>query len=725
MADTIQSLEAAAEQKFGLPAGVLGSVRQQETGGKQAYLDDPTKAHYPTGYTKSGVKSSAFGPYGILDSTAKQPGYGTAPLADKNSLAAQVDFAASYLAGRTKHAGSLEAGLAGYGEGSKYANQVLSRLGDTQMTPTTPQSPAPSNIDSMAASNMQRNDVTAAALEGFQAQMQTLYQGAQSLFSSMGSNAETVKATEAMATADAQAKSAGIAATLGTDPAASSYMMDKVAEQYSKAYEKNQRYADKIAHATDLTNVYKDPLNWVGNALFYDVNVLGEQATRRQADSARDRYIGLNNMTQEGAQTQNAIKQSVTTETAKMAGELARQEMDFKVTQLQMESIKTASDATVKVAQLRNDNMNIALRKRDQQLQEQNIAAARMNAQTQSTSLALALEERQERLNLKKEEAEAREGMLQNINLGRKLNGDLPPFKTFSELQTAIKMDKQLADSVSSQYQAGLVASQTGQATIANSPYEALKYVASTGAVITDGRARVISFLDGQRTSIVNDPKLVGTIKKPADLAKVLDANSQNTASAMLRNIAAGGDKNLYAPPTLAVLNADPALAETYLAQKILQPYEALGNKDINFKYATNALLKAVKDKEITMQQADSELGFLAEKIKGYNNAQMRYKATAGLPDMAAVNVPLDDNSALSSSVNRMQPIRTGFNLLDGTTGAITNVVQTVLGGTDETIVDLADPNKRSAYLNKRMAQQIPLVLRQQSATQTKIGGQQ
>lgn len=724
MADMIQTLEAAAEQKYGLPAGVLSSIRQQETGGQQAYLDDPTKAHYPTGYTKDGVKSSAFGPYGILESTAKQPGYGTAPLADK-SLSAQVDFAASYLTGRANKAGSLEAGLAGYGEGSKYATQVLNRLGGSTMATTPAPAPATSNIDAMAASNMARNDVTANALESFQQQIQGVMRSAQDMLSSMGTNAETVKVTEQMATADAQAKSAGIAAALGTDPSQSGYMMDKVAEQFTKAYDRNQSFADKLAHATDLTNIYKDPLNWLGNALLFDVNVLGEQATRRQADSAQSRYLALNQMTQQGAQTQNAIKQSVTTETAKMAGELARQEIDFKAVQLQMESIRTASDATVKVAQLRNDNMNIALRQRDQQLQEQQIAASRLNAQTQSASLALALEERQERLNLKKEEAEAREGMLQNINLGRKLNGDLPPFKTFSELQTAIKMDKQLADSVSSQYQAGLVASQTGQATIANSPYEALKYVASTGAVITDGRARVISFLDGQRTSIVNDPKLVGTIKKPADLAKVLDANSQNTASAMLRNIAAGGDKNLYAPPTLAVLNADPALAETYLVQKILAPYQALGNKDINFKYATNALLKAVAAKEITMQQADSELGFLAEKIKGYNNAQMRYKATAGLPDMASVNVPLDDNSAVSSAVNRMQPIRTGFNLLDGTTGAITNVVQTVLGGTDETIVDLADPNKRSAYLNKRMAQQLPLVLRQQSATQTKIGGQQ
>ena len=40
----------------------------------------------------------------------------------------QIRFAAQYLSGRVKSAGSMFAGLSGYGEGAKYANQVLGRL---------------------------------------------------------------------------------------------------------------------------------------------------------------------------------------------------------------------------------------------------------------------------------------------------------------------------------------------------------------------------------------------------------------------------------------------------------------------------------------------------------------------------------------------------------------------------------------------------------------------
>lgn len=141
---------AEAERRTGLPAGVLASIVQQETGGKKAYLDDPGKHHYPMGpdgkrRTKDGTISSAFGPFGILeDSTAKNPGFGVAPLRDK-SIDEQIRFASEYLAARSKKAGSIEAGLEGYGEGEKYSRAVMSRLARkdaAQQPPTKEGTPA-------------------------------------------------------------------------------------------------------------------------------------------------------------------------------------------------------------------------------------------------------------------------------------------------------------------------------------------------------------------------------------------------------------------------------------------------------------------------------------------------------------------------------------------------------------------------------------------------------
>lgn len=126
---TLAEKIAAQEKKAGLPPGLLQSVMRQEIGNRQEFVNDPSKYHYePNAEGKR--KSSAFGPFGLLDSTIKQPGYGVAPLTDKTSLDEQIRFAAQYLAARIKYSGgNVEKGLAGYGEGSKYAAQVLGRMG--------------------------------------------------------------------------------------------------------------------------------------------------------------------------------------------------------------------------------------------------------------------------------------------------------------------------------------------------------------------------------------------------------------------------------------------------------------------------------------------------------------------------------------------------------------------------------------------------------------------
>lgn len=132
-----------AEKKNGLPAGVLKSVMAQETGGKQEYLNDPAKYHYGLNANgqriapHTGQVSTAFGPFGILESTGSRPGYGVAPLKDK-SLDEQIRFSSEYLAARSKSAGSIEGGLAGYGEGASYSNSVMSRMRRTKQPTEAP-----------------------------------------------------------------------------------------------------------------------------------------------------------------------------------------------------------------------------------------------------------------------------------------------------------------------------------------------------------------------------------------------------------------------------------------------------------------------------------------------------------------------------------------------------------------------------------------------------------
>lgn len=146
--DNVLGLLKAADERNGFPAGTMQSIMQQEIGGQfDKFLGDPSAYHYaPDAGGKR--KSTAFGPFGILESTGANPGFGVAPLKDK-SIEEQVRFASDYLAARSKSTGSLLSGLAAYGEGMPYAKQVAARFA----TPTAQQvAVAPQEVPSQPIS---------------------------------------------------------------------------------------------------------------------------------------------------------------------------------------------------------------------------------------------------------------------------------------------------------------------------------------------------------------------------------------------------------------------------------------------------------------------------------------------------------------------------------------------------------------------------------------------
>lgn len=147
--DDVFSLLAAADKQRNFPPGTMQSLLAQETGGQSKYLTDPGAYHYAVNADgkriapHTGKISTAFGPLGILESTAADPGYGVKPLANK-TLAEQIRFSADYLDARSRSAGSLRAGLAGYGEGAKYSQQVMRRIApDAAPVVTAVATPAP------------------------------------------------------------------------------------------------------------------------------------------------------------------------------------------------------------------------------------------------------------------------------------------------------------------------------------------------------------------------------------------------------------------------------------------------------------------------------------------------------------------------------------------------------------------------------------------------------
>jgi hypothetical protein len=158
----IEAMLAAQDKKYGWPEGLAKAVWMQETSGRKEFIDNPAKYHYEKNEEgkriapHTGKVSTAFGPFGILESTARDPGYGVTPLQNK-SLEEQIRFAFEYLAALEKEAGSLAGGLGRYGEGSGYAKKVEKRLEEVQTTK------APAVKESARAEVVERKNAPAPA----------------------------------------------------------------------------------------------------------------------------------------------------------------------------------------------------------------------------------------------------------------------------------------------------------------------------------------------------------------------------------------------------------------------------------------------------------------------------------------------------------------------------------------------------------------------------------
>lgn len=574
------------------------------------------------------------------------------------------------------------------------------------------------SIDNLAQESIARNDVAAQALSKIQDSISNVTAQAVNTLEGSKDDARLVAETGRLAEAKAASQTYDFAARVGTNPDAASYALEQLVAKSNELAERQRDVSARIENAATPANFFKDPLSFIADFALLDFNQVRQKAVTDQLNSVNQQVRTLNEFTQQHRLTMNAIAQSNTIENAKAAGRLAELQIVRDIAGLELDALRMNSQGILQINQLKNSKLDIALKARDQQLQEANIAVARGNQALQAQSLALALEDRRDRMQLRKEEIASRDNTLIAVNIGRRSTG-LPEFRSFDELQTFAKMDPKQAEFIAQQYSIGLTASQQGVATIAKDPYTALKYVTATGAQISDPRSKVLKFIDGIRGQISTDPKLAGTIKKESDLAGHINGRAASTATSMLNNVTAGGANNIYAPPPIDTYIQDKEFSRTYIAQQILAPLTKGGVQEVPVKTMMNLLLDSVRTGKITAQQADSELGFFAQKTMGYNNELYRYNATAGLPNMKSMNVVLDDQGPVQALVNKVAAPGTVGSLLPGGLG-----VYRAFGGSDETVVDIANPTKRAAYINKQLAKVIPPVLREQAAVTSKTGAQ-
>lgn len=559
-------------------------------------------------------------------------------------------------------------------------------------------------INQMAADVQQNTDAAQAALASFGTQVAGLLDGVAKSSKEAADSAANIAQVEGLAKLKAQQAALSRANALGTNPDAANFVLDTIAEQYKQNNARAQKFSDRIADAMDFSNALDHPLTWFGNLLLFDFNKEGQASAERASQRSYQEYQGLNSMTQEDAKTQLAIAQGVTTATIADSAKLAALKFTKDAQQAELDKLKSGADFIIKGLQLQNTPFETERARQASENDAIRLQIARESAARQDslTSLQIARERRADAREARQQskfdaEEAAAEHQLQIINDAAKIRGVPMFFSSQSELAQAykspalrVKIDKLLELGLDDTYYKAQDVQAPGVVTMGRSPAGFIGTMETLRTAVNPGQAPILQLT---RDVLKRAPQLQATPKNAAEAAeyeKTLNTAVETEAKRQYADITAGSN-NIYAAPPLATFLQDANFVKgaPYLASTVFKTDHDLGNTAINFTGTVQQVVKGLRDKKLSLEQADSELGYLAAKVMEYNNGLRQYDVTAGLPRMKNVNIPV----FAGGPVTRMF------------TGA-------------EPSLDLANATKRQAYLAGQMASFIQPTILQQGTRQ-------
>lgn len=624
----------------------------------------------------------------------------------ESSLEEQVAFIDHELrAGKEQSAGRKLAATTDAGEAAAVVSKFYERPRDTagaaaartnianQLTGKPAMATtSTSDLATEGQASIARNDAAATALKNLFTQQISAINGVRDIEKGTLDDVGLIKTTEELAAASAQKATFDFATRAGAVPGLANEVLAGLIQQSNTLGEKQREVAARIENANDPRTMLDRPVRWLADYLLLPFNERKLKAVDAQVKSTRDQISAVNNSVQNYKATQDAIAQSKTAATAQAAARVAQAGIESKVAALEIDALRTNAEGIKTVNSLRNNTFDILRSVRSAETQDAQIDAQREASKLHSQSLELALGEKQTR-------QKAENSILARINAGSEYTGTLK-FKSYDEFTNYLKFNPAYAPTAAINYQAGFAIETGGVPTIASTPVDALEFNAIAHPNLSAGQTLLMGKLNDElsdiRRSNTRSQAITGPNGKPSKERTNLELGK--SAETYAKDVTKG-ENNFYAPMPVAQLVKDPEFAKTYLGSKIMEP---LGDVDVKTGYTTsvNLLLDAVKRGEISRDQADSELGFMAAKLMGYNNELYRYKATAGVPSMTTLKIPVD--------VPQLpQLLGRGATPGMAIAGSLLEAVATAgysLMPTERTPVDLANPVARSTLLNRIQA---------------------
>lgn len=491
------------------------------------------------------------------------------------------------------------------------------------------------------------------------------------------------------ATMAQQQRTLASATELGTNRDANTQALSGLIAQINGSFAEAQNQRAVIAEKQSR-KILDDPLGWLEGQLTVNDNVAAYNNSAANYSANVTQLSVINDLTQEIAATDIAIKAGMTAGTIAANSRLQSAVWQDKAAASTIEAIKTNADGLLQAANMSDKLFNNQLRLRDQAMQEKSFALAQENAR-------LARDERAERVAAKNAGEAEKQDYVDSVNAYRQNIGAAPI--TAVGLSNLMRSPEQKAI-LDDQYVTGATIRQTGKRAIAADPVTAIQQVQQSNGQLDGGRKVILDWAGTQVNAVQEAARAAGKpIKTIGELKEQATAFTTGLAKSQAANINTGDpSKNIYAPPSLGTLLSDPEISKLPGVQTLLKPMFDSGVKTFEPKTIIPLITANIGKDGLTQAGAIATITALANKSIAINNATFDYKSTIGIPNQEAFKVTLPNPMKLDLGYAAYTPV--------GVLQATGNFGASLVGkGTPITkSYDLSNPNDVAAYVNASQA---------------------
>lgn len=472
-------------------------------------------------------------------------------------------------------------------------------------------------------------------------------------------DADTVVRAKQAATLSLQANNQKAATAFGLNMDAANQIVTMMGSRFMESLGRVNALTDKIS--SDSSKVLTDdPVGYI-----YAAATL--PGTRDQLTAAVQQTKEINQLMQTAnatvqtqVQTNTQVQASLTAEAAEAAARAANADNMLKVGKMQQENLKYGLDSISTAMAANKNDVDAAMKIYEVRSSDAHLAIAKDNYILSSQRFQLELDKK-----LKEDKNDAE--LVAAVNKGRaRLNQ--PPIASEKALQL-LRLPGELGDTVRKQYELGSRIDSEGSARLGSSPGEATILINASHTQLPPEQKRVQTFIEAEINRLKMNPLMKG-MKTPefdAQLNAAIFGSSDGKkvttgkVSAQINNIAAGDESNIYQAPPLGTMLEQAAIKNSPLGKVVLVPIATAGISSVTPEDLLSKAAAAVKNKQITVEEASAGVTQYFKSVTTVNNVTRRYEDFA-LPAQSTYNTTITAPTRTSFSSSRV------VNLADPTT---------------------------------------------------------